>query len=139
MTERKPQGLGWESWIDRQIKRARERGEFEDLPGSGRPLPDLDSPFDELRWVKNKLRREQLSYMSPSVALRRQLHDTLQAASSAASEAEVRKLIAEINERIREANGKGIRGPSLMLTPIDAERVVREWRRRRSHPEPANP
>ena len=106
MTERKPPGVPWESWIDRQIRQARERGEFEDLPGTGQPLPDLDRPFDELWWVKEKLRREELSYMAPSVALRQHVHDALQAASRAKSEAEVRRLIAEVNEQIRDANRK---------------------------------
>ncbi|TMM01978.1 MAG: DUF1992 domain-containing protein [Actinobacteria bacterium] len=133
MTERKPPGVPWESWIDRQIRQARERGEFEDLPGTGQPLPDLDRPFDELWWVKEKLRREELSYMAPSVALRQYVHDALQAASRAKSEAEVRRLIAEVNEQIRDANRKGIRGPSLMLMPLDPDRVVREWRLQRSH------
>jgi len=133
MTERKPPGVPWESWIDRQIRQARERGEFEDLPGTGQPLPDLDRPFDELWWVKEKLRREELSYMAPSVALRQHVHDALQAASRAKSEAEVRRLIAEVNEQIRDANRKGIRGPSLMLMPLDPDRVVREWRLQRSH------
>ena len=55
MTARKPPGVGWESWIDKQIREAEERGEFEDLPGAGQPIPDLDKPFDELWWVKNKL------------------------------------------------------------------------------------
>jgi Domain of unknown function (DUF1992) len=131
MSERKPPGVLWESWIDKQIRRAQERGEFHELPGSGEPLSDLGKPFDKMRWVKDKLRREGLSYMSPSVALRKEAHDTLEAASSAASEAEVRRLIAGMNQRIREANRKGIHGPALMLVPIDAERVVREWRRER--------
>jgi hypothetical protein len=48
MTARKPPGVGWESWIDKQIREAEERGEFEDLPGAGQPIPDLDKPFDEL-------------------------------------------------------------------------------------------
>ncbi len=133
MTERKPQGVTWESWIDRQIRRARERGEFEDLPGAGEPLRDLHKPFDELWWVKEKLRREELSYMSPSIALRKQVQDALQTAWRAESEPEVRRLIAEINEQIRAANRKGIRGPSLMLMPLDPDRVVREWKRQRSH------
>jgi hypothetical protein len=131
MTERKPPGITWESWIDRQIRRARERGAFDDLPGTGRPIPDLDKPFDQQWWVKDKLRREDLSYMSPSVALRKEAHDALDAALDADSEAEVRKIVADINERIREANSKGIRGPSLMLVPYDVERVVRDWRRGR--------
>jgi hypothetical protein len=66
------------------------------------------------------------------------VHDALQAASRAQTEAEVRQLIAEINEQIRDANRKGIRGPSLMLMPFDPERVVRDWRRRRAQPEPGD-
>ena len=128
MTRRKPPGVAWESWIDRQVREAEERGEFEDLPGAGKPIPGLDKPFDELWWVKDKLRREGLTYMPPSVALRKEANDALAAASRANSEAEVRKIISEINEKIREANRKGIVGPPLMLVPYDVEQVVREWR-----------
>jgi DnaJ-like protein len=128
MTRRKPPGVAWESWIDRQVREAEERGEFEDLPGAGKPIPDLDKPFDELWWVKDKLRQEGLTYMPPSVALRKEANDALAAASRANSEAEVRKIISEINEKIREANRKGIVGPPLMLVPYDVEQVVREWR-----------
>ena len=42
MTERKPPGVSWESWIDRQIREAEERGAFADLPGAGMRIPDLD-------------------------------------------------------------------------------------------------
>jgi DnaJ homologue, subfamily C, member 28, conserved domain len=132
MTRRKPAGVRWESWIDRQIRESDERGEFDDLPGAGKPIPDLDKPFDELWWVRDKLHREGLSYVSPSVALRKETDDALVAASRAGSETEVRKIISAINERIREANRKTIAGPSLMLVPYDTERVVREWRDKRS-------
>jgi len=135
MAERKPPGLGWETWIDRQIREATERGEFNDLPGAGKPIPDLDKPFDELWWVKRKLASEGLTYQPPSLALRKDAHDALEAASGARSEAEVRRIIESINERIREANRKGIAGPSLMLWPFDVERVVREWRRQRHQDE----
>jgi DnaJ homologue, subfamily C, member 28, conserved domain len=137
VTERKPPRISWESWIDKQIREAEERGEFEDLAGAGKPIPDLDKPFDEMWWVKNKLRREGLSYMPPSVALRREAHDALEAAARARSEAEVREIIADINGKIRDANRRGIRGPSLMLMPFDAEQVVRDWRERQS-PGPAH-
>jgi DnaJ homologue, subfamily C, member 28, conserved domain len=50
--ERKPPELGWERWIDRLIREATERGEFEDLPGAGEPVADLDKPFDEMWWVQ---------------------------------------------------------------------------------------
>jgi Domain of unknown function (DUF1992) len=136
MTKRKPAGLGWESWIDRQIREATERGEFDDLPGAGEPIPDLDKPFDELWWVKRKLHSEGLTYQSPSVALRKDAHDALEAASRAGSEAEVRRIVKTINARIREANSKGIAGPSLLLSPFDVERVVQRWREQRGRTTP---
>lgn len=35
----------WESWIDEAIRDAQERGEFDNLPGAGKPLPDRRNPF----------------------------------------------------------------------------------------------
>lgn len=128
MTRRKPPGMPWESWIDRQVRDAQERGEFEDLPGAGEPIPDLGKPCDENWWIKGKLRDEGLTYMPPSVALRKEANDALSAALRAPSEVEVRKIITDVNARIREANRQGIRGPALMLVPCDVERVVRDWR-----------
>ncbi len=133
MTRRKPPGTRWESWIDRQIRDAQERGEFEDLPGAGEPIPDLDKPHDENWWVKDKLRREGLTYMPPSVALRKEASDALTAALRASTEAEVRKIITDVNAKISEANRTGIRGPALMLVPYDVERVVHNWHAR--HPD----
>lgn len=131
MTARKPPGLGWESWIDRQIREATERGEFDDLPGAGQPLADLDEPFDEMWWVKRKLRSEGLTYQPPSLALRKEAHDALHAASHARSESEVRRIVEDINEQIREANRNGVGGPAIMLVPYDVDRIVEQWREQR--------
>ncbi|GAA1899488.1 DUF1992 domain-containing protein [Streptantibioticus ferralitis] len=132
MTERKPPGVSFESWVDRQIREAAERGEFDNLPGIGKPLPDLDQPYDELWWVKRKMRREGVSYLPPTLVLRKEAEDALAAASGAGSEPEVRRIISEVNERIREALRTPVPGPPLNLVPFDVERVVREWRERHS-------
>ena len=132
MTNRKPSGLGWESWIDRQIREAAERGEFKDLPGAGKPIPDLDKPHDEMWWVKRKLRDEGLSYLPPSLALRKEASEARAAALRAPSEADARRIIEDVNETIREANRTGIRGPSLMLVPFNVERILQEWRTARA-------
>jgi Domain of unknown function (DUF1992) len=132
MTRRKPQDVSFESWIDRQIRQAHERGEFDDLPGSGAPLADLDKPHDEMWWVKRKLRSEDVSYLPPSLALRKEAHEALEGATRADTEAEVRERVAGINERIRDAIRAGIRGPELHLAPFDVERIVNEWRRARA-------
>jgi hypothetical protein len=133
MTERKPPGVSFESWVDKQIREAMERGEFDNLPGAGKPIPDLDKPYDELWWVKQKLRRENASYLPPTLVLRKEAEDALAAASEAGSEADVRKIMAGINDKIREAIRKGLSGPPLNLMPFDVEDVVREWRRQHSH------
>ena len=39
MTERKPPGVSFESWTDRQIREAEARGEFAELPDAGRLTP----------------------------------------------------------------------------------------------------
>jgi hypothetical protein len=135
MTERKPPGVGFETWVERQLREAAERGAFDDLPGAGRPIPDLDKPHDELWWVKQKLRRENFSYLPPTIALRKQAEEALEAAAQAGSEDEVRRIVAGINAKIIEGNRKAASGPPLNLAPFDVERVVRGWRDRRGSAE----
>ncbi len=38
MATRKPPGISFESFADLQIRKAREDGLFDDLPGKGKPL-----------------------------------------------------------------------------------------------------
>ena len=135
MTERKPPGVGFETWVERQLREAAERGAFDDLPGAGKPIPDLDKPHDELWWVRQKLRRENCSYLPPTIVLRRQAEEALEVAAQAGSEDEVRRIVAGINARIIEGNRKAASGPPLNLTPFDVERVVRGWRDRRGSAE----
>ncbi|GGM52478.1 DUF1992 domain-containing protein [Longimycelium tulufanense] len=131
MTERKPPGVSFESWVEKQIHEAAERGEFDNLPGAGKPIPGLDKPYDELWWVREKMRRENLSGLPPTLALRKEAEEALAAASRAESEPEVRRILAAINTRIQEALRRPPAGPPLDLTPFDVERVVREWHERR--------
>jgi Domain of unknown function (DUF1992) len=135
MTERKPPGVGFQTWVERQIREATERGEFDNLPGAGRPIPDLDEPHDELWWVKRKLRREDLWYLPPTLALRKEAEDALIAVSQAGSEGEVRRIVADINRKILEGNRKAASGPPLNLVPLDVERVVRTWRAGQTSPD----
>ena len=134
MTERKPPGIGFGTWVERQIREATERGEFDNLPGAGKPIADLDKPHDELWWVRQKLRREHLSWLPPTIALRKEAEEALLAASRAGSEDQVRRIVADINRKILEGNRKAASGPPLNLMPFDVERVVRTWRERRAPP-----
>lgn len=46
--------------VEKRVQAAMERGEFEGLPGLGRPIPDLDAPYDEHWWVRKWMQREGL-------------------------------------------------------------------------------
>ncbi|MGW1326323.1 DnaJ family domain-containing protein [Streptomyces antibioticus] len=133
MTERKPPGVPFESWVDKQIRDAERRGEFDRLPGAGRPLPPgTDTTYDELWWIKRKMAREGLSVLPPTLALRKEAEDALSAAFAAPTERIVRKIITDVNVKLREMMFKPPPGPPLGMKPYDVEDVVRLWRERRA-------
>lgn len=132
MTKRKPVGMPFESWVDRQIREAEERGAFDDLPGAGKPIPGLDRPHDDMWWIKQKVESEGLSMpLPPTLALRKEAEEALAQARGARSEAEARRIVEEINQKIREAIRTGLSGPPLNLVPFDADQIVSEWRQAR--------
>ncbi|MDH6227173.1 MULTISPECIES: DUF1992 domain-containing protein [Streptomyces] len=131
MTERKPPGVNFESWVDRQIREAEARGEFADLPGAGKPLPDLGAAHDDLWWVKRKMAREGLSVLPPALALRKEAEDALEAALAAPTERAARKILEDVNVKIRDMMYKPPPGPPLGRKPFDVEGVLAERRARR--------
>ncbi|MFF8830734.1 DUF1992 domain-containing protein [Streptomyces sp. NPDC015131] len=126
MTERKPPGVDFESFVDKQIREAAERGDFRDLPGFGKPLADDSAPYDEMWWVRGKMHREGIApVLPPALALRKEAEDALEAVDRAASEAEVRRIVAAVNEKIAAAIRRPPPGPPLRLAPLDADELVR--------------
>jgi hypothetical protein len=123
---------GSEAWIDAVIREARERGEFDDLPGHGKPLPDLGHPHDDLWWVRKKLKSEGVSFLPPALALRKDKEDTLEAVAAARTERQARELLEALNERIRRVNSSAIEGPPSTVMPLDVEEALAAWRRQRA-------
>ncbi|MFE5484967.1 DUF1992 domain-containing protein [Streptomyces sp. NPDC056527] len=128
MTERKPPGVSFESFVDKQIREATERGEFRKLAGFGKPLDDDNAPYDALWWIKSKMHREGASVLPPSLALRKEAEDAVEAIGRAASEAQVRRIVGEINTKIAAALARPPAGPPLNLKPFDLEETVAGWR-----------
>jgi hypothetical protein len=117
-----------EHYIDRLIREAQERGEFDNLPGAGKPIPGLDKPHDELWWVKQLLEREEISLAPSTLALRKQVEKAIERIRRASSEAEVRELVAELNAEIARANSRAATGPPTDIAPLDPDETVRRWR-----------
>src|SRR5829696_61340 len=94
--------MRYESWVERQVREAIERGEFDNLPGAGRPLAGINGREDENWWVKGLLEREQLPMPLPtSLALRREVADLPQTLTDVPDEPTVRDIIEDLNRRIR--------------------------------------
>lgn len=132
MTDRKPAGVSWESWVERKIREAMESGAFDNLPGRGEPIPGLDRPHDELWWVRRKLRDEQINHLPPALALRQDVDEIRARISAAGTEAEVRRLVVAINDRIAYVNSHTTSGPPSDVMPFDVEQVLANWNQARS-------
>lgn len=144
VTERKPAGMSWETWIDRQITTAQERGAFENLPGTGRPLPRRDRPQSSYEWALEWAARENggvTGMLPPGLALRKEREELPARATKAPSEAAVRAMAEDFDDRVREFWRRPQDGPPVAVGLADAEALVEVWRRSRppvpSPPEPA--
>src|SRR5262245_46200669 len=131
MTKRKPPGTSWETWIDAQIRVAREQGAFDNLPGAGRPLPSLGQEYDPDWWVKQLVQREQISILPPSLELLRKVEKELAAIGKLHDEATVRQRVATLNVEIAKVNATVMEGPPTRLSTLDADKIVERWRQTR--------
>jgi hypothetical protein len=132
MTQRKPPGRSWETWIDAQIRVAMEKGAFDNLPGAGKPLPNLGQEYDPLWWVKQLAQREQISMLPPSLELLRKVEKELATIEKLHDEATVRRQVAALNVEIAKVNATVVEGPPTRLGTLDVDQIVARWRRTRS-------
>ena len=123
----------YESSIDRQLREATERGEFDNLAGAGQPLPDHGRDYDEDWWVKEWLEREGATagIIPPTLALRREVEDLETRVDRLRTERAVRDYVADLNERIGAARVGRMDGPPVLLPPRDPDQVVAAWRERK--------
>jgi hypothetical protein len=121
MTERKPPGTSWETWIDAQIRVAKEQGAFDNLPGAGKPLPSLGQEHDPDWWVKQLVQREQISALPPSLELLRKVEKELAAIDLLHDEAAVRRRVAALNVEIARVNATVMEGPPTRLGTLDVD------------------
>ena len=125
--------MRYESWVERQIREAIERGEFDNLPGAGKPIPGLTGQDEENWWVKRFLERERIPMPLPtSLALRKEIAELPQTLAGVRDEESVRQIVAELNERIRDSHRRRVDGPPLVIGLVDVEAVVADWRRNRA-------
>lgn len=140
MTPRKPAGMSFETWVDQQISQAQARGEFDGLPGEGKPLRPWNPDDTAYEWVLEKARKENLDVfgMLPTgLALRKEREDLPRRAEALPSEAAVRALGEDFNERVEQF---WRRPQESRWSPVpglaDVEALVTGWSTTRAQPAP---
>jgi hypothetical protein len=109
-----------------------EEGAFDNLPGAGKPLPNFGQEYDPLWWHKQLVKREQVSILPPSLELLRKVEVALAAIGTLEDEAAVRHQVAVLNVEIARVNATAVEGPPTRLSPLNVDRVVAHWQRKRS-------
>ena len=101
-----------------------ERGDFDDLPGAGKPIPDLGESHDPNWWLKKLVEREHVAVLPPSLALRKEDAELDETLDRLTVETEVRRHVEDFNERVVAARYRLPEGPPLVTMPRDVDETV---------------
>jgi len=108
-----------------------ERGEFDNLPGAGKPLGDLGSPHDRDWWLKKLIEREKITVLPAALQLRKDDAELDALLDRETVEKVVRETLEDFNRRVVEARRQLQGGPPVVTPTRDVEAEVVAWRGRR--------
>ncbi|HSE69687.1 MAG TPA: DUF1992 domain-containing protein [Nocardioidaceae bacterium] len=118
-------------WVDLQIRRAMERGDFDNLPGAGKPIRGLDGTHDPDWWVKSLIEREQITgVLPPALGLRREDAELNAVIDREGTEEGVRRVVEDFNRRVVDARRQLLGGPPVVTATRDVDQEVVAWRAR---------
>jgi hypothetical protein len=126
------------AFVENAIQQAIRRGDFDDLPGAGRPIEDLGRSHDPDWWIRRKIETEQLTGLGPPALMLRVEHAEMEERLDAlAREDDVRDAVADFNRRVIEARRQLLGGPAVVTPTREVEAEVDRWRARRAAREAA--
>ena len=122
----------WSAYVENVIQQAIRRGEFDNLPGAGKPLEGLTGRHDPDWWIRRKIEREKLTGLGPpALSLRVENVELEDRLDRMHRESEVREAVEDFNRRVIEARRQLLGGPPVVTPTRDAGDEVRAWRERR--------
>jgi hypothetical protein len=142
MTQRKPPGMSFRTWIDDQISRAQENGAFEGLDGAGKPLPRREREQTSYEWALEWAKRENadVAGMLPTgLALRKEREELPSLVARQTTEELARAVVEAHVARVDQYYRRPVEGPWVPVGMPDVEEMVAEWRRTRPADVPATP
>lgn len=129
------------AFIETAIQVAIRRGDFDDLPGAGKPIEGLGTHHDPDWWIRRKIESENLTGLGPpAILLRTEDRELNGQLDLLGRESDVRDVLDDFNRRVREARRQLQGGPPVVTEPRDVDAEVAAWRdRRAARPAPPEP
>ncbi|WP_431802729.1 DUF1992 domain-containing protein [Microbacterium sp. bgisy203] len=116
-------------YVETAIQQAIRRGEFDNLPGAGKPLEGLGGHHDPDWWIRRKIQTEKLSGLGPPALMLRTEHAEFEERVDAlAREGQVREYVEDFNRRVIDARRQLMGGPPVVTPTRDADAEVAAWR-----------
>lgn len=120
------------AFIETTIQQAIRRGDFDNLPGAGKPLENLGTHHDPDWWMRQKIEAENLTGLGPpALSLRVENLELDALLDLESSEARVREILDDFNQRVINARRQLQGGPPVVTPTRDIEFEVRAWKERR--------
>ena len=120
-------------YVETAIQQAIRRGEFDNLPGAGKPLQNLERGYDPDWWIRQKIERERITGLGPPALTLRTENAELDARLDAAqSEAAVTAILTDFNSRVVAARRQLQGGPPVVTPTRDVAEQLALWRDRRA-------
>lgn len=121
------------AYIETSIQQAIRRGDFDNLPGAGKPIEGLGDEHDPDWWIRRKIRTEQLTGLGPPALMLRTEHaEFAERADAFTREEDVREYVSDFNRRVIEARRQLLGGPPVVTPTRDVEAEIAAWRARRA-------
>jgi hypothetical protein len=121
------------AFIESAIQVAIRRGDFDDLPGAGKPIEGLGDHHDPDWWIRRKIETENLTGLGPpAILLRTEDRELDGQLDLLGREADVREVLEDFNRRVIEARRQLLGGPPVVTQPRDVDAEVAAWAGRRA-------
>ena len=119
-------------YVDVVVDQAMRRGEFDNLPLQGKPIPGLTGTHDPDWWIKGLIERENITGLLPSAQLRKDAAELDDKLDLEAMEVRVREIVTDFNARVVDARRQLQGGPPVVTPTRDVDEEVARWQARRT-------
>lgn len=120
------------AYVESAIQIALRRGDFDDLPGAGKPIEGLGAHHDPDWWIRRKIETDNLTGLGPPALMLRDENRRLDAdLDLLGRESDVRAVVEDFNLRVRAARRQLLGGPPVVTPLREVDHEIAAWRVRR--------